>query len=122
LKPIIDGPTFDMIRPSQCNWYLDGDKLHLELEKALEGIDWTEVIVRDGVRSNIIDKERSDREKRQAEAAEKRKKEDAEREKNGGKSYAQELAEKMGPASYPPREKHRPYQDNAADAFLFQVD
>jgi hypothetical protein len=120
-RPIIDGPTFHMLRPAQCNWWLEGDKLHLELEKAIEGIDWTEVIVKKEVQSRVIDREEEQRKKRQAEAEEKRKQEDAEREKKGT-TVAQELAAKMGPASYPPREKHRPYQDNPEDAFLFQVD
>lgn len=110
-----------MLRPAQCNWWLEGDKLHLELEKAIEGIDWEEVIVKKGVHSNVIDKEEEQRKKRQAEAEKKRKEEDEERAKKGT-SVAQEMAAKMGPASYPPREKHRPYQDNADDAFLFQVD
>ncbi len=51
----------------------------------------------------------------------KRKQEEADRANTNGPSVAQELAKRLGPASYPPREKHRPYKDNPDDAFLFQV-
>ncbi len=66
-RPIIDGPTYQTLRPDGCNWWLEGDKLHLELEKAIDGIDWPEVIEKPGVRSNRIDREEEARKKRQAE-------------------------------------------------------
>jgi hypothetical protein len=56
-RPVIDGKLFHLIRPSECNWWLEGDVLFLELEKGLEGVDWDEVIVKKGVRSNKIDHE-----------------------------------------------------------------
>ncbi len=122
LRPIIDGPTFHKLRPDQCNWWLEGDKLFLELEKAIEGIDWDEVIVKPNVHSNKIDHEERKRKERQAKEMERRKTEEEERRRKGAPTVAEALVNAMGPASYPPREKHRPYKDNKEDEFLFQVD
>lgn len=111
-KPIIEGPTFEKIRPANCNWWLEGDKLFLELEKALEGVHWTEVIDKDGIKSNVVDEEEKKKKEREETKKEEKKKE----------NVAEGLVKAKGKSSYPPREKHRPYKDNKDDLFLFQVD
>ena len=121
-RPIIDGPTFHKIRPQQCNWWLEGQSLFIELEKALEGIEWDEVIVKANVRSNKFDPEEQKRKERQAAEMERRERVEAERRKKGAPTVGEALQEAMGPLSYPPREKHRPYKDNKEDAWLFEVD
>ena len=122
-RPIIDGPTFHKIRPDNCNWWLEeGNLLFISLEKAIEGIEWDEVIVKSTVRSNKIDHEERRRKERQAANLEKRNEEDAERKRKGAPTVSEGLVESMGPLSYPPREKHRPYKDNKEDEWLFQVD
>ncbi len=121
-RPIIEGPLFEKIRPDQCNWWLEKDKLFLEIEKAIEGLDWDEVIVKPNVRSNKIDHEERKRKERQAKEMERRKTEEEERRKKGAPTVSEALVNAMGPMSYPPREKHRPYKDNKEDEFLFQVD
>ena len=121
-RPIIDGPTFHKLRPDQCNWWLEGDKLFLELEKAIEGLEWDEVITKPNVRSNKIDHEERKRKEREVKELERRRVAEEERVKKGAPTVAEALVNAMGPASYPPREKHRPYKDNKEDEFLFQVD
>jgi hypothetical protein len=59
---------------------------------------------------------------RQAAEMERRKIAEEERKRKGAPTVAEGLVEAMGPLSYPPREKHRPYKDNKEDEWLFQVD
>lgn len=122
VRPVINGRTYHKLRPKECAWWLEGDMLCLELEKALEGLDWPEVIEKDGVKSNVVDEEQIEKDKRDKEVLEKRKRDEEERKKRGEPTQAEQLAKAMGPDSYPPREKHRPYKDNPEDAFLFECD
>ena len=80
------------------------------------------MIVKPNIRSNKIDHEERRRKERQAAEMERRKEEEAERKRKGAPTVAESLVEAVGPLSYPPREKHRPYKDNKEDEWLFQVD
>lgn len=108
-QPVIDGPAYDTLRPGNSSWWLDGDTLHLELEKALEGVEWPEVVVRPDVRTRVVE----------ADAAARATRTDP---STAAPSQAQTRAGTFGPSGYPPIDRHRPFNGNTDDEFLFRVD
>jgi len=109
-KPVIEGTTFDLIRPHECSWWVDGNMLHLGITKAIERYTWEEVIVSHEIKSNIIDPDKQRTDKEREEAIRKRK--DA------------KAPSKPKPKSspFPHYSKHKPYNNDQRDMWLFEVD